>query len=79
MKAYYKYKMWAWAYPDHYVPGIDGSGCMTWEKTIYRRKKITKEQEDKLLTTFCSNIMEKHNCSIGLDGMNYIGTIEKEK
>ena len=75
----HKYQMWAWAYPDHYVPGIDGSGCMTWRKTLYRVNPMTLEQEDKLLTRFCSKIMDKHNCSIGLEGISYLGIVAKEE
>ena len=72
----HKYQMWAWAYPDHYVPGMDG-WCMTWRKTIYRVNPITPEREDKLLTRFCCKIMSKHNCSIGLDGLSYLGGVTK--
>lgn len=75
-KLFHKYEMWAWAYPDHYVTGMEGS-CMTWRKTIYRVNPITPRQKDKLLTTFCGKIIDKHNCSLGLDGMNYLGTIYK--
>ena len=76
-KLFHKYEMWAWAYLDHYVRGIDGSGCMTWRKTIYRVNPITPRKSDNLLTGFCCKIMDKHNCSIGLEGLNYLGTIYK--
>ena len=70
--------MWAWAYPEKSVKGrIPPSACMTWKKTIYRVRPITPKQSDKLLMQFCSKIMEKWNCSIGLDGINYLGQVEK--
>jgi hypothetical protein len=76
-KLVHKYELWAWAYPEKLVRGMDGTGCMTWKKTIYRVNPIIPKQSDKLLMNFCSKIMEKWNCSIGLDGINYLGIVAK--
>ena len=56
----YTYKFWAWGCPN--------GDYKEWRKTIKRKNPISKDQEERLMSTFTSNIMSKHNCSLGLWG-----------
>ena len=58
------YVFWAWAYPN--------GDYKEWQKTIKRKNPISKDQEEKLMSAFTSNIMSKYKCSLGLWGCDKI-------
>lgn len=59
---YYKYKLWAWTY-------LTGAPYYReWNRTIYRKKKLTDQKKESLSGNFADRLAWKHNCNIMLYG-----------